>query len=66
MNFCVRIPEDLGERSLTLYKNIEYAQVNLTQLFDETYVYGEANNYVLADILNKCYRYSHKLQLNIY
>ena len=65
MRFCIKIPGDLGESSLTLYKAIEYAQVNLTQL-DDVYIYGEANNYVLADILNKCYRYSHKLQLNIY
>lgn len=66
MYFCIEIPENLGESGPALYKSIEYAQVNLMQLIDVAFVYGESNNYVLADILNKCRRFSSKLQLNIY
>lgn len=65
MQFVITLKGDLGVGSYTLYKQLEYAHINVLVTDCECYIYDFCNNYVLSDILNKCWAMSHNLQLNI-
>lgn len=65
MQFLIYLPQITESESVELYNSISYAFANLIFTGFSCYVFGSANNFVLADVLNQCHRYSANLSLTI-
>jgi hypothetical protein len=64
LEFWVTIDGDLGKKGEELWSEIAIYHVNLTQLFDVAYIYGDTSEYVLRDIIYKATKYGLPLQLH--
>ena len=66
MKFWVTINGDIGEKGgESLWGHIgKYAGVNLTQLFDQSFVYGDASKYIIRDVIYQCSLLGKPIQLN--
>lgn len=65
MRFIIFVDTITESESVELYSSIAYADANVIYTGFGCYVFGLANNFVLADVLNQCHRYSDSLKITI-